>query len=602
MYKLEDVNAKTDVEGLFVYRARRALYVRRLPAITDDSRTPKAVNKNELVAVDKCLANKDPQSNDGPFLRLTCGGGWLFEYKRGEQEMFQVRVKDGLWAYTVDNQGVGLSLRQHPSHRSDLRFEPERRFHDGCVVWADKKLIHEGVTFLRIQGTDGWLFDKRDDVHTLVRVDKRILEKEGCTPFILTVKQYLSVDEVRALATDHGYIEVHHDEAVQAVGFVKENATPTGEKASTPVVRIDIYYGTGTVRTVLHHPYHHASEDTTNLYKMDCTLTELWDIMANPYTTDKWHYKGWKLEEGKPDTTESKKKETTGKEALLSEETMLRKACCDLDDKIKFFCEQRDGVLAGIRAIESKREDYMQRRYDSAQERERARAEQAEKDHAENMRKRRGDNATIFCNHADVVTENFEPSVVYMAMAGTSTLLLYENGNWSYTAGLPSPLHKRLYKRSVSDPLPKVVAIGPHHRYFVEFADGKTYWEGLSKQFDEAAKSTNNIAKVAFGALETSFFLLEANGATQYCDLPDALTDHLKTSYKKVHHLSLGPAGEWYVSWKDGSWRCDNISTHMTEKINKLQKKGWHIRDMAFGEGATYVIRYGMVGGKYLQD
>eukprot|EP00959_Pyramimonas_sp_CCMP1952_P401701 8417113-Pyramimonas_sp.AAC.1 len=187
-------------------------------------------------------------------------------------------------------------------------------------------------------------------------------------------------------------------------------------------------------------------------------------------------------------------------------------------------------------------------------------------------------------------------------MAGTSTIFLYENGNWSYTAGLPSPLHKRLYKRSVSDPIPKVVAIGPYHRYFVMFADGKTYWEGLTKEFDEAVKNTHNIKKVAFGESDSSFFMLEGNGATQYCDLPDELTEHLKASYKKIQNVSLGPAGEWYISWKDGSCRCDGVSTHMTEKINKLQKKGWHIRDMAFGEGATYVIRYGALGGKYSQD
>ena len=55
MYRLEDVNAKSDAEGLFVYRARRALYVRRLPAITDDTRTPKVFSKNELVAVDNIV-------------------------------------------------------------------------------------------------------------------------------------------------------------------------------------------------------------------------------------------------------------------------------------------------------------------------------------------------------------------------------------------------------------------------------------------------------------------------------------------------------------------------------------------------------------------
>eukprot|EP00242_Pyramimonas_sp_CCMP2087_P015997 CAMPEP_0198219562 /NCGR_PEP_ID=MMETSP1445-20131203/74947_1 /TAXON_ID=36898 /ORGANISM="Pyramimonas sp., Strain CCMP2087" /LENGTH=612 /DNA_ID=CAMNT_0043897007 /DNA_START=128 /DNA_END=1966 /DNA_ORIENTATION=+ len=599
----EEVEQPTDKEGLFVYRARRALYIRSLPNITDESRTTRSISKDELVAVDKCLANRDPDSKDGAFLRLTCNGGWLFEFKKGAQEMFRVRVRNGLWAYRVENEGVGLSLRQHPSQRSDLKFMPERRFHDGCIVFADKKVFYEGVNYLRVQGTSGWLFDLRNGNETLVRLDKKTLEKEGCSPSVLTVKELLDVAEIRHMAIEHGYAEVQHDDIIQVLGFVKHVVVPAGEKATTPVVRINVYYQSASIQTQIHHPYHHAHDKTTSLYKLDCTHTELWDIFANPYGTDKWHYKGWKLESGNPESGPhpkgNKPEEAIGMETASSEETTLRKACVDLDAQIKFLSEQRDAVLEGVKAFESKREDFLTKRYVSAQQREEARLEADALAIEEDFRKRRGDNVSLFCNHADVVTDNFNPEVVFMTMAGTATLFLYENGNWSYTAGLPTPMHKRLHKRSRSDPRPTVVAIGPHHRYYVEFANGKSYWEGLSEEFDEAVRSTNHIVKVAFGQWDTSFFLLEKSGATQYIDLPQDLTEHLQTSLKKVQNVSLGPAGEWYVSWTDGSWRCDNVSAHMTEKINKLQKKGWHVRDMAFGEGATYIIRYGTIGGKF---
>jgi hypothetical protein len=64
--------------------------------------------------------------------------------------------------------------------------------------------------------------------------------------------------------------------------------------------------------------------------------------------------------------------------------------------------------------------------------------------------------------------------------------------------------------------------------------------------------------------------------------------------------VSLGPAGEWFISWEDGDWRCRGSPT-LAEELARLQTKKKHIRGISFGGDCSYMVRYGVYGGAFAQ-
>ena len=88
-----------ETQGTFVYRALSCLGLRCRPDVSDESMMPgKHVDAGALVAVE-CVQPSRIGSNNGPFLRLANGDGWLFERKCGDVVMRREAVEQGLWAY-----------------------------------------------------------------------------------------------------------------------------------------------------------------------------------------------------------------------------------------------------------------------------------------------------------------------------------------------------------------------------------------------------------------------------------------------------------------------------------------------------------------------
>jgi hypothetical protein len=92
--------------------------------------------------------------------------------KHGVKRMLQLKVTSGLWAFFVDNFPVGQHLRRHPTDRRDLlvfehlideqsnkplTYLPQRK------IYCDRKVTHPDtqVNYYRVQGTTGWVFDRR---------------------------------------------------------------------------------------------------------------------------------------------------------------------------------------------------------------------------------------------------------------------------------------------------------------------------------------------------------------------------------------------------------------------------------------------------------
>ena len=159
--------SKEDKEGCFVYQftfPSASVSARCKVSVEGRHKTDFALKNGELVAVDLIRPGRSPPGSrkNGPFLRLADGSGWLFEYQHGDKLMTRVPVSTGLWRFYVDNTPAGICLRRHPVDRVDVKedyvsYQPMQKLH------CDRKVTHPktGVNFYRVQGTNGWIFDRR---------------------------------------------------------------------------------------------------------------------------------------------------------------------------------------------------------------------------------------------------------------------------------------------------------------------------------------------------------------------------------------------------------------------------------------------------------
>jgi hypothetical protein len=184
------VNSTTwDEEGCFVFQVHGdrggGVEIRKDLDVSDYTRSGIQFTDGELVACNLIRHSRLPHSTNGPFLRMADHSGWLFVFKHGTRRMRQVTVKAGLWALFVDNFPVGQHLRRHPTDRRDLvvceqttderdststplTFLPQQK------IYCDRKVTHPDtkVNYYRVQGTTGWVFDRRGAHILLVDASK----------------------------------------------------------------------------------------------------------------------------------------------------------------------------------------------------------------------------------------------------------------------------------------------------------------------------------------------------------------------------------------------------------------------------------------------
>jgi len=138
-------------------------------------------------------------------------------------------VEQGLWAYRVNNTGVGLALRAHPTTSSESILGGDNAggevlYPHGYVVWADMRVVDGPTVYVRVQGTTGWLFTHRDGKDTLVSVDPATAADVGFagTAPSTPPKHDLSVGAVCAAASRRGLREIQYNEVSRVVAFAKD--------------------------------------------------------------------------------------------------------------------------------------------------------------------------------------------------------------------------------------------------------------------------------------------------------------------------------------------------------------------------------------------
>eukprot|EP00873_Tetraselmis_striata_P015505 jgi/Tetstr1/435769/TSEL_024662.t1 len=329
--------------GRFVYIALHPLVVRTGPSVCDKWQSELAVEPGENIAADLRRQDRTSGKPHGPFPRLSDGDGWLFERKSNKRmTMEPLLVSTGLWCYRVDNERGGLALRGHPTRRSDLHCDLEQLFPHDMVFGADRNVEAGGTTFVRVQGTAGWLFETIDGKHTLM----------PCDP---TVGHPVPTNQqVRTLVAQHRLTELLFNETNRVISFVSRQ-TEEG------TVRIHVYYTTGTVGTCLEHP----GLGRTQIYRRGCTLEQLAEIMSNPRAhTEKGYYKRGAASVGDAALVTVK----AFMELFSSEEMALRSELRVLEEETAGLAKQREVVLQLLHAREAERAAVAKAQLDSSNE------------------------------------------------------------------------------------------------------------------------------------------------------------------------------------------------------------------------------------------
>ena len=149
-------------EALWAYRLLKDETVRCHPNCTDDSKTETTVRQGEIVVGDLLRASRLEDDN-GPFLRLTDGSGWMYAHCSGFPIMISVPVVTGRWILMVQNEPVGMKLRRQPVDTQDKIYD-DKMFEFGELVECDRKIAgDDNINFYRVAGTNGWLFDSRNN-------------------------------------------------------------------------------------------------------------------------------------------------------------------------------------------------------------------------------------------------------------------------------------------------------------------------------------------------------------------------------------------------------------------------------------------------------
>jgi len=170
--------------------------------------------------------------------------------------------------------------------------------------------------------------------------------------------------------------------------------------------------------------------------------------------------------------------------------------------------------------------------------------------------------------------------------------MLYENGGWASSSGLPLNLYNKLNGRWRSLPSPVYVSLGSQDRYYIQFADGKSEWvgcDGMTKQL-QSSKS-RKVKSVAFGEYMDSYFIVYTDGYGFWGNIPLALSNLMDRRQRKsdLEYVSLGPEGEYFISAKNGrAWWGGMRSEDMTQ----IGKQADNITFMDFGGNGAWLARY----------
>jgi hypothetical protein len=127
----------------------------------------------------------------------------------------------------------------------------------------------------------------------------------------------------------------------------------------------------------------------------------------------------------------------------------------------------------------------------------------------------------------------------------------------------------------------------------LQFTSG--YWD--VDEYDEHLKETlgsypKRVELLAF-APGGGYYVLWEDGAQTWRGIPTSLHNRLNGRQKSlpgVEFLSIGPSGEWFVRFLDGSWRTRDVEPECREAVQELKDGGREVLKVLFGHDGSWMI------------
>lgn len=343
------------------------------PSVGESSELPVSFKEGEIVICDVIRQSPSNHSQNGPFLRLYDGWGWLYEKLSGTNiRMKQVQIEKGHWKFEVMNNPAGIAIRRHPIDKSGIR--TDKTFSPGEIINCDRKIKSSGIsTFYRVAGQDGWVFDRRESCEMM-----RLVSSQRLAPGEDLQQSEIgwSVEFIRGVAMAFQLKEIIHNETSRVISF----KTDANE-------RINIYYTTRTVGTALNHP----SQGATQLFRRNCSDEELREIMQNPRVHTGKGYKKRSRVDGQNGIAYG---HHNYEDQYIDEEEDYRNRLIEYEQEEERIASKKLKVLKAIKSIDDKRANSaskMQAKIDARSEE--FKRIQREKEEAERQRQREREEA-----------------------------------------------------------------------------------------------------------------------------------------------------------------------------------------------------------------
>ena len=637
----------TEIDELRVYRVIQSVQLRSAPNVSEGSRIPKSptFHLGEMFAVDR-VQPSPRNTHNGPFLRLCNNYGWLFELKHGNAMCVRMPLERGLWAYRVDNEGVGLALRSHPTNSPEFDYKygyshgltaketllGQVLFPHGHVVWTDARVSFEGVTYLRVQGTTGWLFTRRGEKHTLIEcVDPdeivrlsagveddetdltlgQFEEHEGVdtrnddslhpnTGYLVNVPKEINLEmlpirDLRVMAKKHKLRESYLNKKTRVVSFVKDLGA--GETA-----RIDVYYTTGTIGVTVRH--HNQLSRTQSFYPR-CGIREVEKIFNSPQDPNvRGGYKRRRENDGPYGSNHAIRHmgvfvENASDAVTEDEEMTLRGELRGLDAALEEMKLQRENLLQLLVKAERKNRN-------SALLRMHKENEMKELVKKELILTSKGGKwlcVNAMRNTHPTLVQSLEANftnVEHIAITEDSYFVSRANGKCLYRNIDDNTAEALRQWQGTHTQTPYYVS-SKDGRYFAKDQSGTTQWnsgydaEGYEDQrFDELCRDPNrNVSRVAFGD-PGSWFLVFAYGRWEAKGVSDLMVNFIHTNGSSPVEISIGEDDTYFVRCSDGE--IDYSLPHACAKVCRgLVNKGHLLKNVVLSPTNTtfgWLIRY----------
>lgn len=377
--------------------------------------------------------------------------------------------------------------------------------------------------------------------------------------------------DVRILATACGLEEICLNETSRVISFRRVSSSNT---------RYNVYYTTGTVSTSLDHP----RQGKTQLFRRNVDMDLLREIFLNPRIHTDLGYQ---------QISKTKKyidKDVKGEEeaARIQKEKLLAERAA-IDKEIE-ECQAILDHYEKERQEKARKEAEEQERKRKAELEESKRKEKLAKD---SIPSQKFDYAT-WCGlrENNNFKKNFTNDTTCVAIAGDTYICLYDDGDWHYSSGIITNLHKKLHTRAFSHPSPVYVAMGSLNRYYIRFANGRSEWCGPENMSNLLENTHRVVRTVAFGANFEDYFIVFEDGYWDGYGSFSGLWEKLNARQNRtdLDRVSLGPNGEWFLLANNGRAWWGNMSDKLLRELREVGDDGYYVRDVQFGDYGTYFI------------